>query len=140
MEDTVTYTSKVPASTWLTARCAFSYDHQLWTDTVFFLRKQWKLFRNLMLFKGYQKHFVSSSFAVWSWKPRITNSRKIPGFEWVTIMWSSFCAVLFVLHYIRFIYATLWKYSSEIQDSSVLRKCFLWTQDHFNVLCEYFMW
>jgi len=107
MEDTVTSTSKVPASTWLNARRAFFYDCQVWTDTVFFLRKQWKLFRNLMFFKGYQKHFVSSSFDVWTWKSWITNNRKFPGFEWVTIMWSSFCAVLFILSYIRFIYATL---------------------------------
>jgi hypothetical protein len=107
MEDTVTHTSKVPASTWLTARPAFFYYHQVWTETVFFLRKQWKLFRNLMLFKGYQKYFVSSSFVVWTWKSWITNNRKIPGLEWVAIMWSSFCAVLNILCYIRFIFATL---------------------------------
>jgi hypothetical protein len=109
MEDTVTYeyTSKVSASTWLTARHAYFYGSKLWTDRVFSLRKQWKLFRNLLLYKGYLKHFVSSSFGVWTWKSWITNNRNIPGLEWVSIMWSSYCVVMFILCYIRFIYATL---------------------------------
>ena len=67
MEDTVTYTSKVPASTWLTAKRVFFYDRQVWTDTVFFLRKQWKLFRN-NVFQGVSETFFEQFFYCMNFK------------------------------------------------------------------------
>jgi hypothetical protein len=142
MEDTVTYTSKLPASTWLIARCAFSYDHQLWTDTIFFLRKQWILCRNLMLFRGIRNILWAVLLLYELETPESLTEEKFWGWSgWplcdpVFVQSCSYFVTLDLYIYMQHCKSVVQKYRTQVFSESV----FCEHKIIFNVLYEYFMW